>query len=240
MWRYLIFNGVWFAALVFSQFGGGRSLRVLALAALLASGVWAAAKNLGDPYVWAYYFVFSLVVSVGARQFKRWAFARSAALDQEIAYARKRREEDAARLAEQTRAADGLNQKANEIAQLYDKTKEMSQSLDCLATFLILGEVLAQNFRFRSIALALFNDETTASGPPEAVYGLGRSDFEGPFDKSRFLHDRSKACRKVYPQDQWLYRKIRDEKRTLFMAGPTPGPSRAVRQRRKSRRSSPA
>ncbi len=208
MWKYLIFNSFWFLALFLVHFAEGRHLRIAAFLSIVLLALFTAFKTTLDPYVWFFYLVFSLLVYWGASRFKRWALSGIVALDEEQDILSRALEKKRSLLLRETEETGVMNQKASEISHLYDKIKEMSQSLDMLETFLIFGEALAAHCQFDTIKLALFHDESDAFPHLEVLYGLRHSDLEGMFDRSIFMKDRKKVTAEVFPFDRHIFEEV--------------------------------
>ncbi len=189
-------------ALMLAHLYGAKLLRLFILLSIFITAFFVLFKGGVDPFTWFYYFIFSLAIYWGAFQFKRWAFAKSTVLDEELDILYRDLEFERSTLQENTRQTETVQQRADEISHLYDKIKEMSQSLDMLETFLLFGEALAKHFRFHTIKLALFNEEQPRSQHPDEVYGLSFADFQSAFEKGVFIKDRKRAKAPFFPFDQ--------------------------------------
>ncbi|HTL70252.1 MAG TPA: GGDEF domain-containing protein [Candidatus Eisenbacteria bacterium] len=221
MWRYLALNSLWFSMLFLVHFFGTRQSRLLVLAFIFAAAAWIAPRSGVDPFAWFFYLSFSLLVFWGAYQFKRWASASSLALDEELGMLTKRSEAVNAELEKKSADTDAIRVHADEITNLCAKIKEMSQCLDGIEAFLVLGEALAKNFRFDCMRLVLFPDGTRRAKKGEQVYELYWSDFQGLFDRSVFLHDRERMKGVLADLDQRVVSEVMAEGKSAF--GDIPG-----------------
>ena len=222
MLKYLAFNAGWFLFIFFLPFLGGRLWRLAVLMLIITTGVFVAATKVIDPFSWFYYALFSLLIFWGSHQFRRWAFARSIVLEDELAIFSKRLVVERETLREKTRDAQAEEEKASEIYHIYDKVKEMSQSLDMRETFLVFGEALAKYFEFHTIKLALFNEDEPQPQHPDEVYELHHKDFQGVFDRSVYLKEPKKLKGELFPFDQKIYEmvfKSQEPIRTVEPAG---------------------
>ncbi len=190
MWKFIVFNSAWFLFLFSLHFFKPRFWRASVVFFITACALGIAFQKAVDPFAWFFYFIFSLVVFLGGLQFKHWVYAKSMVLDEEILEASKHLEIERARLEHKTRDTDAENQGANEMYYLYDKIKEMSQSMDKFETFLVFGEALAAQCRFETLTLAFFNDEDKGSRSPQEITRLKYTDFEGLFDKNYVLKNK--------------------------------------------------
>ncbi|MGH7197913.1 MAG: GGDEF domain-containing protein [Candidatus Omnitrophota bacterium] len=215
MWKFLVFNALWFMVIIAANFRDEKIWRAAVLLAIAAAAGFTAALGRLDPFGWLFYVVFSLVTTWSARQFRRWALAGPTALEEDIAVFSRKGEMARKVLGRKSQETDALEQQANEIIHLYDKVKEMSQSLDMLEMFLVLGEALSKKLSFSSIKLALFDEERPEPGRPAEFFELHRSDFEGVFDKGPFLRDRSRAKAELYPFDRTLFELAFKERKML-------------------------
>ena len=216
MWKYLILNSLWFAILFLVRFFGNKKSQLFILLSLLAFAAVMVFRPAVDPLAWLFYLVFSLLVFWSAFQFKRWAVAPLKTLDEELRFMSEKLESRRVALSEKTRTTEALNQKANEISLLFEKIKEMSQSLDGFETFLVFGEALSKNFKFHLIKLAIFNPEETKSIPNE-FYQLTYSDFQGIFDRSSFLKDKKRAKAELFSFDKKVFEALFKSRKLLVV-----------------------
>jgi diguanylate cyclase (GGDEF)-like protein len=193
MWKYLIFNSVWFLFLFSCPFLKISHPRILAYLSITLVSAAMLLNPSTDPFAWVFYTLFSALVFRSALAWRPWAMAKSMALDQELELLSGELEKERFLLQNKNIETGELGQNADQIYHLYEKVKEMSQSLDKLETFLILGEALSRYFKFRSIKLAIFGEENARPQSPEEVFELHDFDFEGLFDKNLFLKERSKV-----------------------------------------------
>lgn len=217
MWKFLVFNVLWFLAIVLANARDTGPWRAAVLLALVTAAVAAAALCRLDPFGWFAYAAFSLVTYWCLFQFKRWALAGPTALEEDIAVFSRKVEMARKVLERKTQETGALEQEAGEIIHLYDKVKEMSQTLDMLETFLVLGEALSKKLPFSSIKLALFDEENPDPGRPVEFYELRRSDFEGIFDRSLFLKDKNRAKAELYPFDRKLFELTFEQRKAVHV-----------------------
>ncbi len=118
---------------------------------------------------------------------KRWSYAHLSALEYDIEEASRYLGTEHSLLEQGVRDATELNRRANEMYYLYDKIKEMSQSMDKFEAFLVFGEALSAQCHFETMILAFFNDEKRGQRIPSEVYRFQYSNFEGLFDKNHLL-----------------------------------------------------
>ena len=192
MWKLIIFNGIWFGALVSAHFFRVKFWRAAALGALFLFALIFAVRKSLDPFAWIYYFLFSLLVFWSGLQFKRWASFKRMVLDEEMDLATRRLNIATELLQKKSLETEVIQHQANDIHYIYDKIKEMSQCLDPFEAFLVFGEALSGQLKFQSITLALFNEEDKESRIPQEIYRLERQDYDGVFDKTYFLNHREK------------------------------------------------
>lgn len=191
MWKFLTLNVLWFSILFLVHFFGNPLSRRFVFFLIFAAAGILAFQNTVDPLGWACYVAYSLVIYATAARFKEWAGARSEFLDGEIRWLSETHEDRKTGLAVREGQTETAARKANEIFQIYEKAREMSQSLDRLEAFVVFGEALAQNTPFRELKLVFLGgeEETGVPGAPE-VYRLDYSVFGGSFDRGVFLRDR--------------------------------------------------
>ena len=202
MWKYLAFNCLWFSILFLFSFLGVRFLQAVIFIVILAASFFAVFQAGVDPIGWFFYSAFSLVVFWGAARFRRWAYARSVLLDDELEFLSEELKSKQAVQTEKVIETELSRKRADSISLLYEKTKEMSQSLDMLETFVVFGEALSSSSRFRTIKLALFNEEEPRPGHPEALHELHYSDFEGLLDRGLLVKEKRKLKPELFPFDQ--------------------------------------
>lgn len=217
MWKFLAFNVLWFLAILLISGRDTSSWRAGVIVTMLAAAGFTAALSRVDPFAWFYYFIFSLVAYWCVLQFKRWALAGPTALEEDIAVFSRKGEMARKVLERKVLESGALEQQANEIIHLYDKVKEMSQSLDMLEAFLVLGEALSKKLSFSSIKLALFDEEHADQARPAEFYELRRSDFEGVFDRSLFLKDKKRVNAEFYPIDRKIIEEVFAQRKTLHV-----------------------
>ena len=164
MWKYLVFNSLWFIILFLSGFSKKNITKVLIFAGLVVLAAFTACSSPVDPFSWFTYVIFSLTIFAGAGRFKRWAYAKALLQQEELQMGSRKLENEKRWLTEDSSVADALHDRANQIALLYDKIKEMSQSLDTFETFLVFGETLCKFCRFGSLKLALYADADSSFG----------------------------------------------------------------------------
>lgn len=223
MWKFLAFNVLWFLAIVLANARDTGPWRAVVLLTLVAAAGAAAALCRLDPFGWFFYAAFSLVTYWCLLQFKRWALAGPTALEEDIAIFSRKGEMARKVLERKTQESGALEQQANEIVHLYDKVKEMSQSLDMLEAFLVLGEALSKKLSFGSIKLALYEEEHSDPAHPAEFYELRRSDFEGLFDRSLFLKDKNRVKAEFYPFDRKIIEEAFAQRKTLHVFEVTGG-----------------
>ena len=224
MWKFLVFNALWFLVLVLANSRRSRLWRGTALLGLAGAAGYTAVIGRLDPFGWFYYVAFSIATYWSLFQFKRWVLAGSTALEEDMAVFSRKRDMARKVLERKARETDALEQQANEIIHLYDKVKEMSQSLDMLETFLVLGEALSKKLAFSAIRLALFDEGSPDPSRPLEFYELRRSDFEGVFDRSLFLRDKNRAKAEIYPFDRKVIELAFRERRTHHAFDEAGGP----------------
>ncbi|OGW91662.1 MAG: hypothetical protein A3D28_06020 [Omnitrophica bacterium RIFCSPHIGHO2_02_FULL_63_14] len=207
MWKLLILNAGMFVALFLTHFHARRPFRLVLAGAVALAFVWAGCRWPADPFAWFSYAVFAALTFRGGGHLRRWATARSEALDAEIATATARCNAGQKTLAEEVLRTESVRRRASEISHLYEKTKEMSRSLEIPATFLLLGEALERDFNFRTLKLALFNGPDADPEKPDDVFELRRSDFEGT--------DKPRLRTQSYPADAAIFRTVFESKRLV-------------------------
>jgi len=205
MWKYLILNSLWFAILFLVIFFGNKKSQRFILLSLLGFAAVMVFQPAVDPLTWSCYVTFSLLVFWSAFQFKRWALAPLKTLDEEARFMSGKLESRCALLSEKTHVTQAIGRKANEISLLFEKIKEMSQSLDGFETFLIFGEALSKNFKFHLIKLAVYNHEESEPAKPDEFYQLVYSDFQGIFDRMTFLKDKKRAKAELFLSDKKIF-----------------------------------
>ena len=135
MWRYLILNSLWFTILFMVHFYGSRRSQLFLLISIYAAGFFLLFGRSVDPFAWGFYVSFSLATYLGAAQFKRWAFARLNALDEELAIFSQQLQYEEKILSRKNEETLIIGGQAEEILHLCDKMKEMSQCLDQFEVF---------------------------------------------------------------------------------------------------------
>lgn len=208
MWKLLIAGFVWMGILFGVELTRSAFLKRLTVALIVTAAVYTAALDGVDPYAWAYYTGFSLAALWIARQFRAWVFARAIYLDTEVARLGHRRTEAARSLSIKTREAERLGHNASEIAYVYDKIRELSQSLDVASAFVVLGEAAAKIFDFEWMKLAVFNDHQPEAALPIEVYALRRGQFSESFDRTSFLKDRSQLKGDTNASDRDIFEQL--------------------------------
>lgn len=193
MWQLITFNFLWFLMLFASHFfrKGNWRLGILLLACL-AVFLGILQRSVIDPLVWMGYFLASLLTLWSGFQFRHWIYAKEVIFSEEIRTVSKNLQNSIILLEQRSLETEAISQKSSDIYYVYDKIREMSQSLDKFETFLIFGEALAGQLNFRSITLAFFDEESQASRVPQEAYGLTHKDFGDPFDKAYFLKNKKK------------------------------------------------
>jgi diguanylate cyclase (GGDEF)-like protein len=228
MWRYLILNSLWFTILFMVHFYGSRRSQIFLLTCIYSAALFLVFGRSIDPFAWFFYVSFSLATYLGASQFKRWAFTRANALDEELAiFSQQLRFEDSV-LSEKSEDTRIISNQAEEILHLCDKMKEMSQSLDQFEVFLVFCEALSANFKFDCIKLILFSEDKAVSQEPRDVYQMYYSDFQGVFDRASFLREKQKAKGEIYSFDKRVIEMVATKEKPMnfseesspFMAHP--------------------
>ena len=222
MWKFIVFNIAWFLVLFAVNFPQRRFWRVSVLFLIAAWALAMVLQKAVDPFAWFFYLAFSLVAFFGGAQFKRWVYAKSMVLDEEIEEGSKQLETERGLLGRKTDATDSTNQRANEMHYLYDKIKEMSQSMDKFETFLVFGEAFSGQCCFETLALVLFNEEDEESRIPQEIYRLNYSDFEGIFDKNYILKNKKEFEIGADIFLRGIFEKIFSSRKPLTGLGDTP------------------
>ncbi len=202
MWKYLIFDAVWFSVLFAANLFERKDLRISTVCLIFGLAAATAVKGGLDPLAWLFYVAASFLVFWSSFQFKRWSVCRSAILEAELDSLSRRLEMEKEALQNKMEEVETLDQRTRRITYLYDKIKAMSQSLESFETFLIFGEALYKNFKAGVIKLAVFGEEKESPKSPEEVFELHPSDFEGVFDKSLFLRYPKKRKAGLFPSEQ--------------------------------------
>lgn len=213
MWRYLTLNTLWFAMLFLVQSCGSQKSRDVIFWTLAAAGLWLLRAPEVDPFAWAAYFAYSLLVFSGAARFRQWVTARRKALEEERDILTRKLEAEHAWLRRAQEETDQIAGQSEEVTYLCDKLKDMSQTLTKLEAFLVFGEALSKNFKFDCLKLILFKPDAPAGllSEPEEVYQLLYSDFEGIFDRSRMLKDPQTARGRLFQFDRRVLESIGHE-----------------------------
>lgn len=204
MWKYLVFNSIWFLILFLSRFHKKIVVRDIVFVSGVGAAIFAVLQGSVDPFSWFYYVIFSWVIFYGAHRFRSWAYAKAMAQDEELKLGSKKLENNKRSLVREEESTEALADRANEIALLYDKVKEMSQSLDLFETFLVFGETLAKFCRFDRMKLAIYNEEQLHARTPEEFYELCSADLVGLIERNVFLKERNKFKMKPFPMDETL------------------------------------
>jgi len=215
VWKYLIFNGVWFLVLLMAHLYGRRTWRIFLLLSIFAVGFFAAKMIPIDPIAWSFYLIFSCLVFWGDFRFTRWSLAPLETLEKETEALSSRFSENGALLARKADIIDSINLRANEIAHLYDKINEMSRSVDDLEIFLIFGEALAKVSFFRSIKLAFFKSDPAISKNPSEFYELEPSYFNDSFDRRVLLKAIQETKAVVFPFDEKVLSSVFDARQAV-------------------------
>ena len=158
MLRFFLIQYGWFAALVLARFSPHRWIGGIAAAGIAAFSVVLLAAPGIDPLGWLIYTLFSYLVFYGAIRFKEWARLGTTNLNAQIRRLMQTKREKVERLAEQMRWTSFAEKEAAQIFHLYQKTKQMSGSLDEREAFWVLGEMIAENFDFTQMKLILLED----------------------------------------------------------------------------------
>ena len=217
MWKFLILNILWFSILFLVHFVGSPLSRRFILFIIFAAAGVLAFQNSVDPLGWAYYAVYSLVVMRTASRFRQWASARSDFLDGEIRFLSGEGAKQKAGLVERENRTASVGRKADEIFQIYEKARAMSQSRDRIETFVIFGEALAQHTRFDSLKLVMPAADRKTQGPDDQeVYELKASAFVGLYDRTIFLRDRTKIKGRLTPVEEKAVRDLWMKKADVY------------------------
>lgn len=192
MWMMVMAGAVWFFALVVVHFFQKKIWVVMGWGSIFFMALWAAFQKWVDPLTWIFMLLLSALTFWVGGIFKSWVWAACKTLDEEILLSRDKLDALTQTLKKKTRETDETNQKANGIYTVYDKIKEMSQSLDKLEVFLVFGQALLSQSQFQSLTLAFFDEDGNDSRIPQEITRLDRSDFEGLFDKSFVLKNKTK------------------------------------------------
>ena len=211
MWRYLILNDLWFAMLFLVQCTGAGKSRLFVFWALVAAGLAMTVQRDVDPFAWASYFVYSLIIFTGAGRFRGWVMARREILTEETDLFSRKLEAERAWLRRTDEETEVIRQQADEVSYLCEKIKEMSQTFGKFEVFLVFGEALSKNFKFDSLKLILFGENPPPgqrSRAPEEIYQLLYSDFQGFFDRGRFLKEPSLAKGNLFDFDRRILESV--------------------------------
>lgn len=210
MWRYLILNHLWLAMLFLVQCTGTGKSRLFVFWASVAAGLAMTTQMDVDPFAWVSYFAYSLIVFTGARRFWGWVMARQEALKEERDVYSRKLEAERAWLRHTDEETEVIRLQADEVSYLCEKIKEMSQTLGKFEAFLVFGEALSKNFRFDSLKLILFGETSPGQRPPapEEIYQLLYSDFQGFFDRGRFLKEPFLARGKLLDFDRRILESV--------------------------------
>jgi len=217
MWRYVVLNGLWFSMLFLVHFYGTPKSRAFVLFSIAAAAAGIATLPGVDPFAWVFYATASLLVFWGAGKFRLWASARSVAVGEELEAIERRLNQEHGTLAALADETSGISLQADEITHLCDRLKEMSQSLDRLETFLILGEALAKHFKFERLKLVFFED-IDAFPKPESVFQLSWADFQGVFDRSAYKKNPDRARGEIFDFDRMVIDTLSRGGRLLYAA----------------------
>ena len=226
MWRYILFSFAWFGILFSCHWLRRRIFKWTVFGLMVFLALAAAAKGGIDPFAWFFYFGASWAAFWTGAQFKTWVLGRFARVDGELADLSKRLSAESGLLAQKCGETESTARRADEIAYLYEKIKEMSQSFESYGTLLIFGEALSRSFRFGSAKLAVFDAEEPNPKEPREAYELSPADFEGIFDRARFLSDKKRRKAVLFPSDQerieavFEKRSVVSGKEPDFWAGP--------------------
>ena len=208
MWKIIIFNGIWFGALVSAHFSRVKFWRTVVLGALFLFALIFVVRKSLDPFAWIYYFLSSLLVFWSGLQFKRWASSKRMVLDEEMDIATQRLNAATQLLQKKNMETEAIQHQANDIHYIYDKIKEMSQCLDPFEAFFVFGEALSGQLKFQSITLALFNEEDKEPRIPREIARLEKQDYDGLFDKNYFLNNRGKFQIDTTPSLRKIFERI--------------------------------
>ena len=184
--------------------GAGKS-RLFVFWAAVAAALAMTTKPTVDPFAWASYVAYSLIVYAGSGRFRQWVMSRQEALEEERNLYSRKLDAERAWLRRTSEETEVIRRQADEVSYLCDKIKEMSQTLDKLEAFLVFGEALSKNFKFDCLKLVLFAENQPSergAHVPEKVFQLLYSDFEGFFDRNRFLKEPALAKGKLFDFDR--------------------------------------
>lgn len=223
MWRYLILNTLWFALLFLVQSCGSKKSRDFVFWAAVAAGFWTIKTSFIDPFAWASYFFYSLMVFTGAGRFRQWVTARRLAFENEKEILSRKLEAESAWLQKTHEETNLIAGQAEEVSYLCDKLKEMSQTLTKFEAFLIFGEAVSKNCKFDCLKLVLFGSGVEGKEripeQPEDVTQLLYSDFQGIFDRGRLLKDPAAAKGRLFQFDRRVLASLFEDRPSRSAAG---------------------
>lgn len=214
MWKYLVLNLFWFAFLFLCPYAERKIWRFLAFISIWVVAAWTVLNFNVDPFAWVFYLVFSFIVFWSGGKFHSWAYARLQKLDEEIEVINRELETQNRVLDIRKKATETVNERASEIEHLFGKVKEMSKSLFISEAFLVFAEALAGHFRFQTIQLAIFNEDSGAQAV-EDVLELKADAFKEVFDRSIYLKEPAKLKTAITPFHKKIYEIAFQEKQLL-------------------------
>lgn len=140
-----------------------------------------------DPLGWGYYVVFGLIVLRSSYFFQGWSLSKTQLLDEELDMAARGLKLENKLLQEIRSKTAELEGRAVELSRFYEKTKEMSKTLDNVGTFYVFASALAENFKYERIKLVLYSDDKARGTDPENIYEATYEEMIGQQDKEAGL-----------------------------------------------------
>ncbi len=219
MWQQLTLSALWFVALFLSGFSKRKTLRLSVAALGVAAAAYFFFLPYVDPWAWAYYLIFSTLVFIAGSRFRRWAFSGIFSLEHRVQSLSKSLRQEKETFEEKTRSTEFVDREASRIARIYEKSKQMSESLDPFETFLVFGEALYQHFQFQEIKLVIFEESAKRFGA-QFCYSLNHGIFRDLYDRGVILKDRDKVKSQVFPFDERLFEELAKTMEPVFQESP--------------------
>ncbi|MBI3315951.1 MAG: GGDEF domain-containing protein [Candidatus Omnitrophica bacterium] len=216
MLKFLVFNGALFSVLFLHGWRLGRFWRVPFALGVAAAGLGLIFGNSLDPLVGVFYLIFAcLTVDAGGR-FRGWVAARQTALDEEIGALSKKLGSEQERLDHAARETQAAHDGVEQISHLYDKIKEMSQSMDSVETLVIFGEAVARYFVFDQMKLFFYDEEAQTGTDPGQCWALRFSDCQNLLDRETFLKDKARLKGELEALDRKILEAVFKYGRVLY------------------------
>jgi diguanylate cyclase (GGDEF)-like protein len=223
VWKALIFNGALFGLIFLYARRVARLWRLPVVLGGTAAGLGFLFGKTLDPLIGGFYLFFAWFTAQAGSRFRSWVMARLVILDQETGMLAKKLDSEKMKLNEVALSTGAVHSQVEQISHLYDKIKEMSQSLDPFETFVIFAEALAKYFSFDEIKLFFYEEDPREEQSYDSCWTLRFLDCQNILDRGVFLKDKAKLKGEAEPLDRKILETVFKVGKVWYAIDPSQG-----------------